>query len=247
MRYKSGRIWLYLYLLVLFVLIGGCSYRVVMESIPTNAQIFTDGNYIGDTPVTITFRDVPITLTTNPVVPERIECRKHGYTTSVHVFTDRSQVVDLNRYRFKLEPLKNTVKNGSITDVPYNERIKRKAISSQIFISKWAIVVGISEYKYSNQKGLTNLIFADDDAKAFVNTLKGLNWNESHIKLLTNEEATQRNIMIALESWLSKAGPSDQIILFWAGHGYPDPEDPEKIYFAWIKFAPLLRNEKLKM
>jgi uncharacterized caspase-like protein len=38
--------------------------------------------------------------------------------------------------------------------------------------------------------------------------------------------------MIALESWLSKAGPDDQIILYWAGHGFPDPEDPEKVYFA---------------
>jgi len=24
----------------------------------------------------------------------------------------------------------------------------------------------------------------------------------------------------------------DQIVLFWAGHGFPDPEDPEKVYFA---------------
>jgi len=38
--------------------------------------------------------------------------------------------------------------------------------------------------------------------------------------------------MIALESWLTKAGPNDQIVLFWAGHGYPDPENSEKVYFA---------------
>ncbi len=38
--------------------------------------------------------------------------------------------------------------------------------------------------------------------------------------------------MIALKSWLTKAGPNDQIILFWAGHGYADPEDPEKVYLA---------------
>lgn len=98
--------------------------------------------------------------------------------------------------------------------------------------SKWAIIVGISQYQYSRKNGLTNLIFADDDAKAFALSLRNLGWNESHIKFLTNEEATQRNIMIALESWLTKAGPNDQIVLFWAGHGYPDPEDPEKVYFA---------------
>ncbi|NQT70633.1 MAG: caspase family protein [Desulfobacteraceae bacterium] len=97
---------------------------------------------------------------------------------------------------------------------------------------KWAIVVGIAQYEYSGKSGLTTLIFADDDAKAFTRTLQNLGWSDSHIKLLVNEEATQRNILIALESWLTKAGPNDQIVLFWAGHGFPDPEDPEKVYFA---------------
>ena len=96
----------------------------------------------------------------------------------------------------------------------------------------WAVVIGISKYKYSSQNGLENLIFADDDAKAFARTLQNLGWSESHIKILINEEATQRNILIALESWLTKAGPNDQIVLFWAGHGFPDPEYSEKVYFA---------------
>lgn len=98
--------------------------------------------------------------------------------------------------------------------------------------NSWAVVIGISKYKFSGTDGFSTLIFADDDAKAFARALRNLGWQESHIKLLTNQEATKRNIMIALESWLTKAGPSDQIILFWAGHGFPDPEDPEKVYFA---------------
>jgi hypothetical protein len=98
--------------------------------------------------------------------------------------------------------------------------------------SNWAVIIGISQYQHSGQHGLANLIFADDDAKAFAQSLRNLGWSKSHIKLLLNEDATQRNIMIALESWLSKAGPNDQIVLFWAGHGFPDPEDPEKVYFA---------------
>lgn len=98
--------------------------------------------------------------------------------------------------------------------------------------TSWAIIIGISRYQYSGQNGLTNLIFADDDAKAFARTLCKLGWDDSHIKLLVNENASERNIKIALESWLTKAGPNDQIIFFWAGHGFSDPEDPEKVYFA---------------
>lgn len=112
------------------------------------------------------------------------------------------------------------------------QRSQNGTIGSKKVGSSWAIIVGISKYKYSSRNGLPNLIFADDDAKAFARTLKNLGWSDSHIKLLLNESATQRNIMIALESWLTKAGPNDQIILFWSGHGYPDPEDPEKVYFA---------------
>ncbi len=121
----------------------------------------------------------------------------------------------------------------------YHQRVAQKELPSQhagvegkTGSSSWALVIGISKYKYSTSTGLSNLIFADDDAKAFARTLRNIGWSESHIKLLINENATQRNIMIALESWLTKAGPNDQIILFWAGHGYPDPEDPEKVYFA---------------
>jgi hypothetical protein len=103
---------------------------------------------------------------------------------------------------------------------------------SALLSQNWAVIVGISKYKYSGQSGLTNLIFADDDAKMFAHTLRNLGWTESHIKLLVNEDATKRNVEIALESWLTKAGVNDQVILFWAGHGYPDPENPERVYFA---------------
>jgi len=98
---------------------------------------------------------------------------------------------------------------------------------------RWAVIIGISQYKESGHNGLTNLIFADDDAKAFASVLmKHLGWSESHLKILINEEATDRKIKVALESWLTKTGPDDQIVLFWAGHGFPDPENPEKVYFA---------------
>ena len=101
-----------------------------------------------------------------------------------------------------------------------------------LYTQSWAVIVGISRYAHTDQNGLNNLIFADDDAKAFARSLLNLGWNESHIKLLINKDASKRNIEIALESWLTKARPNDQVILFWAGHGYPDPENQEKVYFA---------------
>jgi len=97
---------------------------------------------------------------------------------------------------------------------------------------RWAVVIGLSKYKYAGKGGLTDLIFADDDARALRAELLRQGWEADHIKALTNEQATKRDIEIALEGWLTKAGPKDLILLYWSGHGYPDPEDPEKVYFA---------------
>lgn len=131
-------------------------------------------------------------------------------------------------------PIMTEIQSKQPPDHPSTKEkiVTPKIVAPRIIAQKWAVIIGISRYQFSSQNGLQNLIFADDDAKVFANVLKKFRWNESHIKLLVNEEATQRNIMIALESWLTKAGPNDQIVLFWAGHGFPDPEDPEKVYFA---------------
>ncbi|NQT10379.1 MAG: tetratricopeptide repeat protein [Desulfobacteraceae bacterium] len=106
------------------------------------------------------------------------------------------------------------------------------SIQGKRFYASYAVVIGISKHKHPAQDGLTDLIFADDDAERFAATLRELGWQDSHIRLLLNEQATQRNIMIALESWLTKTGPNDLVILFWSGHAFPDPEDPEKVYLA---------------
>jgi len=115
---------------------------------------------------------------------------------------------------------------------PATSETRKKLRSNFSRLQQWAVIIGISRYEYSGRNNLTNLIFADDDAKAFERVLLNLGWSQSHMRLLVNKEATQRNIVIALESWLTKAGPRDQIVLFWSGHGFPDPEDPEKVYFA---------------
>jgi hypothetical protein len=120
------------------------------------------------------------------------------------------------------------------------EREKFGIPASGSFEDAYAVVVGISEYKYSGRGALTDLIYADDDAREIVKTLKALGWPDSRIRLLINKEATKRNIEIALESWLTKAGQNDLILLYWSGHGFPDPEVPEKVYFACYDTNPYI-------
>ena len=112
------------------------------------------------------------------------------------------------------------------------QEAREKCLLARGFKKKFALVVGISNYRNRGESGLTNLLFADDDAHDFSEALKGLGWRSSHIKTLINERATKRNIEIALESWLTKAGKDDLVVLYWSGHGFQDPEVPERVYFA---------------
>ena len=98
--------------------------------------------------------------------------------------------------------------------------------------NRWAVVVGISKYQHVGHSGLSDLPFAQDDARMFARWLLDAGWSRDHIKCITNENATERNIRIVLESWLTKASRDDVVVLYWAGHGFPDPEDPQKVYFA---------------
>jgi len=102
----------------------------------------------------------------------------------------------------------------------------------------WALVVGLSDYKYEGSGGLSPLAYANEDAEAFTETLIDLGWNRSHIRMLLDEQATQRDIAIGIDSWLSKAGPDDVVVLYWSGHAFPDPKDQEKVYFACYDTDP---------
>jgi len=98
--------------------------------------------------------------------------------------------------------------------------------------NRWAVCVGVSRYRSSGVGGLTDLPFAASDARMFSQWLLRAGWSADNIKCLTDEKATEKNVRIMLESWLTKAAANDIIVLYWAGHGFPDPEDPERVYFA---------------
>jgi hypothetical protein len=115
------------------------------------------------------------------------------------------------------------------------------------FGQRWAVVVGISQYRFSGPGGFENLDFADNDAKDFYKKLLELGWEEDHISLLVDEQATKRGVEYALESWLRRSGRDDLVVVFWATHGWPDPEDSEKAYFATYDSRPSDLSSGLRM
>ncbi|QHV94026.1 caspase family protein [Spirosoma endbachense] len=86
----------------------------------------------------------------------------------------------------------------------------------------YAVVVGISDYKALTR--LTgDLRFADRDAQqvvTFLQTRSGGAVPASHIRFLTNRQATHANIRQAL-SLFREAKAGDRVIFYFSGHGLP--------------------------
>jgi hypothetical protein len=97
---------------------------------------------------------------------------------------------------------------------------------------KYAVVVGIARYS-DTSGGITSLQFADRDAQEFRDFLLspgGGSFPKDNIRLLLNDDATSQNVRSALFTFLTKAQPQDEVVLYIAGHGAPDPHDPRNLY-----------------
>lgn len=85
---------------------------------------------------------------------------------------------------------------------------------------RWAVVIGVSRYEYL-AKGAW-LDSGDKDAAAFAEFLqspRGGSLPDDHLKLLLNEQATTRNIRLALDFLIKNVAPGDVATIFFAGHG----------------------------
>jgi len=98
--------------------------------------------------------------------------------------------------------------------------------------TRWAVVIGVSEYE---DAAVPNLRYAHRDAEALrdflVSESAGLGgYDPERVVLLTNEQATFRNIRTALRGFLTSATEDDQIVFYFAGHGVRDPTRPDEYY-----------------
>jgi hypothetical protein len=99
---------------------------------------------------------------------------------------------------------------------------------------RWAVVIGISNYKHPTQR-LPSLRFADRDASAFAEFLKsdaGGGFAADHVRLLTNEQATATEVRAALFEFLRHTVKEDMVVIYFSGHGIPDPDKPSNLYLV---------------
>lgn len=89
---------------------------------------------------------------------------------------------------------------------------------------KWALIIGISRFK----KPEYNLKYASKDARDFRDFLVNeANFAADHVRLITDENATQRAIMSAFgDQWLPRVTrPGDLVVIYISTHGTPATKD----------------------
>jgi uncharacterized caspase-like protein len=107
----------------------------------------------------------------------------------------------------------------------------------------WAAVIGISEYQ---SHPIRPLRYADRDAEAFYNYLTtpldsgGRGASQANIRKLINKDATRLNIVEAIKDFMKSAIEEDVVIIYFAGHGAPDPSRPD-VPFLLAYDSDLLR------
>lgn len=120
---------------------------------------------------------------------------------------------------------------------------------------KWALIVGISEFK---NKSIPSLKFASKDARDFYDYLiKEANFAPDHVRLLVDQKATRRRVMSELGSkFLAPlARPDDLVVLFFSTHGSPSSmdlrgdnylvaydSDPDDLYVSGIEMKKIIES-----
>ena len=89
---------------------------------------------------------------------------------------------------------------------------------------RWAVVIGISDYAQGG-KSFRDLQFAHRDAMRFYDFLVGPRgrFASEHVLRLINADATATNVRHALFEFLAKADQDDLVLIYFSGHGVPQP------------------------
>lgn len=93
---------------------------------------------------------------------------------------------------------------------------------------RWAVVVGVGDYRSDD---IPDLEFAPADARAVKEFLESDAAGPfDEVLYLENEQATGAAMREALFVFLQQADWDDLVVIYYAGHGAPDPGRPDNLY-----------------
>lgn len=242
---RLSRLMLAISVLMLFAGCGGrTKWAVSFKTDPPEADVYADDKFACKTPCDIVFdRDPIMTFSKRFYSPNKIKIKKDGYKEINRTYTsgwDFSSEKDFSwsfsnaSLNFKLEPLSSPIGKAAVAtpeSQPYGTDKVSSVTSLTIQGQRWAIVIGISDYRDTR---IPPLRYASKDAKSFYDWLispSGGKYPPSNVRLIVNEDATGQTIKEALFSWLGRALTEDLVIIYFAGHGSPQSPDQSNNLF----------------
>ena len=87
-----------------------------------------------------------------------------------------------------------------------------------------AIVIGIELYQTRAEGALTNVEYAENDARRFSEVIEEIYGDALDVTLLLNSDATISNIDYALLNSIGSLNENDTFIFYYAGHGFHDAD-----------------------
>ena len=84
-------------------------------------------------------------------------------------------------------------------------------------VKVWAVVVGAARYQH-----MRTLMYTDDDAyqvATFLRSVEGGALRAEQVRVLIDENATHRNIIMAMREVFQRADENDVILFYFSGHG----------------------------
>jgi uncharacterized caspase-like protein len=113
-----------------------------------------------------------------------------------------------------------------------NEARKTSTTISPYVREKWALVVGVSNFR---DKNIPKLTYPAKDAKDFANLLQDPGYGRfkrENVALLTDEKATTVEIKRQIEELIRKAQPEDLVVFFLSSHGSPRQSSPTGVNYV---------------
>lgn len=137
-----------------------------------------------------------------------------------------------------VQPLFQVQKRAFTSDVdrpPF-----KVAVDPRLF----AVIIGIEKYKGGDRGGdIPPARFAERDAGTVRDYAHALGYAEGHVIEIEGQNATRAGIQKYIEDWLPKnVGEDSAVLIYFAGHGSPDPSSGEPYLIPWDGDTQYLRT-----
>ncbi|GEM_PF-1074917 len=137
----------------------------------------------------------------------------------------------------------NAIALGSMVsgqqNVPFRPPPEPSSSGPSPISKRWAVIIGVSDYKFRGKWGLDNLRYAARDAQVLADYLKSDKGGRfDNVTLLLDKDATTQNVKIALRENLRAVQKGDFVLISWSGHGGPDPSSNKDLYLITYDSDP---------